>query len=70
MAINCSIDLPVMAAVATGEKLTKTGSIFMGRDRGIDRGSARLRGMVRGSAGARFKGMGRGQSIVKVHRQG
>ena len=68
MAINCSIDLPVMAAVATGEKLTKTGSIFKGR--GIDRGSARLRGMVRGSAGARFKGMGRGQSIVKVHRQG
>ena len=43
MAINCSIDLPVMAAVTIGKKLIKTGSIFMGRGEGMDRGSAGAR---------------------------
>ena len=46
--------IPLKAALANWEKVVKTGSIFMGRDRVMGRGGAesRLRGMGRGSVGA------------------
>ena len=64
MAINCSIYLLVMAAVAIGKKLTKTGSIFMGRGRA----GASWRGM--GSGSRSFKGLGKEQAYGKVDGQG